>query len=94
MSRIPITRCAATRKRIYHDEEEAREALARVMVGAWAPTLGGEDFALGVYRCARCEKWHIGHSRKAILAFSESETRRAPGLDSGFHDILSQTGKG
>lgn len=69
MTRIPKIRCLKTGKVVYRSEVAAREALPRVLDGAWKHESHVLDFALGVFKCGR--HFHLGHSRRAIEAFAK-----------------------
>ena len=69
MSRIPKTRCPLCDKRTYHTEEEAREALGRVLNGHWSGIKDPRRFSLTPIRCPHGKGWHLAHNTDTLAAF-------------------------
>ena len=57
------TQRECTRKRKFPDEESAMAAVAEVQSRIVMINGVGPKGRLGAYRCLRCDKWHLGHSR-------------------------------
>ena len=72
MSRIPKVRCGPCNKVLYASEEQAREALGRVMVGRWKGEVIPDAYAFSVYLCPnRRRGWHLGRNQRVVRALEK-----------------------